>query len=230
MLSGPTNSKQETNTEVRWWSPAPPSHQSSSAHLRTLLLSLSSPLSRSASSLSSLCLLLLHPVLSSSFPISLSSIPASSRQFQISAKAVARRLDAYCCHRNRPSALDYNVTLSPRQGYNVCSFLCLTRYMPARLLFVWTPVSPCAEEVVPLPACFLVIRTSCMLFYRHPWLVVTHLNFKISFQVKVGAFKFTDFIICEEDLDRWFIRRSKGQQYVIEKWLVHKGCHMWGYM
>lgn len=67
-------------------------------------------------------LLLLHPVLSSSYPISLSSIPASSRQFQISAKAAAHRLDAYCCYRNRPSALDYNVTLSARQGYNVCSF------------------------------------------------------------------------------------------------------------
>ena len=63
----------------------------------------------------------LRPVLSSSPPISLSSTPASPRQFQISAKATARRLDAYCCHRNRPSALDYNVTLSPCQGYNVCS-------------------------------------------------------------------------------------------------------------
>lgn len=81
------------------------------------------------------------PVLSSSFPISLSSIPASSRQFQISAKAAVRRLDAYCCYRNRPSALDYNVTLSPRQGYNVCSFLCLTSYTLAYLLFVCTPVS-----------------------------------------------------------------------------------------
>lgn len=67
-------------------------------------------------------LLLLHPVLSSSYPISLSSIPVSSRQFQISAKAAARRLDAYCCYRNRPTALDYNVTLSAHQGYNVSWF------------------------------------------------------------------------------------------------------------
>lgn len=89
--------------------------------------------------LSSLCPIspsLACPVLSSSFPISPSSIPASSRQFQISAKAAARRLDVYCCYRNLPSALDYNVTLSLRQGYNVCSFLCLTRNMPVYLLSV----------------------------------------------------------------------------------------------
>lgn len=75
------------------------------------------------------------PALSSSLQISPSSVPATSRQFQISAKAAARRLDAYCCYRNRPSAPDHNVTLSPRQDYNVCSFLCLTRYMAACLLF-----------------------------------------------------------------------------------------------
>lgn len=77
-------------------------------------------------------------VLSSSFPVSLSSVPASSCQFQTLAKAAVRRLDAYCCYRNLPSALDYNVTLSPRQGYDVCSFLCLTRYTPGYLLFVCT--------------------------------------------------------------------------------------------
>lgn len=63
------------------------------------------------------------PVLSSSLPISLSSVPASSRQFQISAKAAARRLDAYCCHRNLPSALDYNVTLSSHQAAMSARFM-----------------------------------------------------------------------------------------------------------
>ena len=46
------------------------------------------------------------------------------------------RLDAYCCYRNQPFALDYNVTLSPHYGYNICSFLCSTRYRPAYLLCV----------------------------------------------------------------------------------------------
>lgn len=91
-------------------------------------------------------------VLSSSFPVSLSSIPASFCQFQILAKAVVRRLDAYCCYRNLPSALDYNVTLSLRQGYNVCSFLCLTRYTPGYLLFVCT---------VRLSVCLTVSVFSC---------------------------------------------------------------------
>lgn len=93
------------------------------------------------------------PVLSSSPAISLSSTPASfSRQFQISAKAAARRLDAYCCYRNHPCAPDHNVTLSPRQGSCACSFSCLTRCTPARLLSsFWVCVKGCCSSV-----CFLV--------------------------------------------------------------------------
>lgn len=131
------------------------------------------------------------PALSSSFPISLSSTPASSRQFQISAKATARRLDAYCCYRNRPSALDYNVTLSPCQGSNVCWFLCLTRCRPAYLLCVWTPVglSTSDYEVVLLPVCFHLTAALCACYFHVVLLAVTHLNFKIFFVSKCQSLK-----------------------------------------
>lgn len=108
------------------------------------------------------------PVLSSSFPISLSSTPASSRQFQISVKAAARRLDAYCCYRNRPSVLDYNVTLSPRQGYNVC------------LVFMSDQIQACISFSVCLPECTFVLLVVCdACYFILP--VAAQSNFKIPF-------------------------------------------------
>lgn len=110
-----------------------------------------------------------RPALSSSFPVSLSSIPTASCQFQILAKAAVRRLDAYCCYRNHPSALDYNVTLSPHQGYNVLSFLCLTRYLSGCLLFVCT-----LRPSVSLSLVLLVILMSsiaCSPTFKRPYLL-----------------------------------------------------------
>lgn len=188
---------QETNTEVSWWSPATPLHQSSPAHL---LPPSSAHRYLDLLPLFSLCPISPSPppcpILSSSFPISLSSIPASSCQFLISPKAAARRLDAYCCYRNRPCALDHNVTLSPRQGSYACSFLCLTRYMLAYLCFV------CFFKCLCERLFFFIVFSShrwCMLFQIRLLLVVTHLNFNIHFQVKVRA---QNFMICEEELGR----------------------------
>lgn len=194
MLSGPTNSGDKHWGQLMISSHSPTSIFPCSSP--TALLR--SPLSWSASSFlplphlpfSSPC-----PVLSSSFPISLSSIPASSCQFLISPKAAARRLDAYCCYRNRPCALDHNVTLSPRQGSYACSFLCLTRYMLAYLCFV------CFFKCLCERLFFFIVFSShrwCMLFQIRLLLVVTHLNFNIHFQVKVRAQNF----ICEEELGR----------------------------
>lgn len=72
--------------------------------------------------------------------------------FRFQQKATARRLDAYCCYRNRPSALDHNVTLSPCQGYNVCSF------------YVWPDAG---LPIFCLSVCLSVRLSMRFFFYQH---------------------------------------------------------------